>query len=211
MINTIMLIICLIPIVYYLLNIKKSKLDTKTMIVVALFAACSLMLSKIKLIQYPQGGGIELLSSLPILMVGLLYGPITGMTCGLITGILGLMGSAYIIHPAQFLLDYILPTMLLGLSGLFNCKEKKNIFIGCLLAVLLKQVSHILSGCIYFAEYAWEGWNPLVYSIVYNLSGTGLEGLLSTIALTAMPLSKIKKMANISTTNKYNLGETYDK
>ena len=211
MINTIMLIICLIPIVYYLLNIKKSKLDTKTMIVVALFAACSLMLSKIKLIQYPQGGGVELLSSLPILMVGLLYGPITGMTCGLITGILGLMGSAYIIHPAQFLLDYILPTMLLGLSGLFNCKEKKNIFIGCLLAVLLKQVSHILSGCIYFAEYAWEGWNPLVYSIVYNLSGTGLEGLLSTIALTAMPLSKIKKMANISTTNKYKLGETYDK
>ena len=202
MVNTIMLIICLIPIGYYLLNIKKFKLDTKTMIMISLFAACSVVLSKIKLIQYPQGGGIDLLSSLPILMIGLLYGPITGMTCGLIAGLIGLMGSAYIIHPAQFLLAYILPTMLLGLSGLFGSNNKKNIFIGCLLAVILKNIAHILSGCIYFGEYAWEGWNPLAYSIVYNLSGTGLEGLLSVIVLTTMPLAKIKKMANIQTTKK---------
>ena len=202
MVNTIMLIICLIPIGYYLLNIKKFKLDTKTMIMISLFAACSVVLSKIKLIQYPQGGGIDLLSSLPILMIGLLYGHITGMTCGLIAGLIGLMGSAYIIHPAQFLLDYILPTMLLGLSGLFGFNNKKNIFIGCLLAVILKNIAHILSGCIYFGEYAWEGWNPLAYSIVYNLSGTGLEGLLSVIVLTTMPLAKIKKMANIQTTKK---------
>ena len=129
MLNVILLIICLIQIVYYILNIKKFKLDTKTMIIVALFAACSVVLSKIKFIQYPQGGGIDLLSSLPILMIGLLYGPITGMTCGLITGLIGLIGSAYIIYPAQFLLDYILPTMLLGLSGLFGSKNKKSIFI----------------------------------------------------------------------------------
>ena len=185
MINIIMLIICLIPIVYYLLNIRKFKLDTKTMIVIALFAACGLILSKIKLIQYPQGGGIDLLSSLPILMIGI---------C--------LIGSPYIIHPVQLLLDYILPSMLLGVSGLFDCKNKNKIFIGCLLAVLLKETSHILSGCIYFAEYAWDGWNPIAYSIVYNLSGGGTEGLLSTIVLTIMPLSKIKKMANIQTVKK---------
>ena len=202
MINLIMLIICLIPIVYYLFNIVKFKLDTKAIIVIALFAACSFILSKIKLIQYPQGGGIDLLSSLPILMIGIFYGPIIGMTCGLITGILGLIGSPYIIHPAQFLLDYILPSMLLGVSGLFYSKKKSKIFMGCLLAVLLKQTAHILSGCVYFAEYAWDGWNPIAYSIVYNLSGTGTEGLLSTIVLTIMPLDKIKKMANIQTVKK---------
>ena len=200
--NTIMLIICLIPIVYYLLNIRKIKLDTKTMIVIALFVAFNFILSKVKLIQYPQGGSIDLLSSLPILMIGILYGPIIGMTCGLITGILSLIGSTYIIHPAQFLLDYILPTMMLGLSGLFGCKNKRNIFIGCLLAVLLKEVSHILSGCVYFAEYAWKGWNPLAYSIIYNLSSTGVEGLLSTIVLTIMPLNKIRKIDNIKNKKK---------
>ena len=120
MLNTIMLIICLVPIAFYIFNLRKFKLNTKTMIVVALFAACNLVLSKIQLIQYPQGGGINLLSSLPILMVGLLYGPITGMTCGLVAGLISLIGGAYIIHPAQFLLDYILPTMLLGVSGIFG-------------------------------------------------------------------------------------------
>ena len=202
MLNTTMLIICLVPIAFYLFNLRGYKLDTKTMIVVALFAACTFVLSKIQLIQYPQGGGINLLSSLPILMVGLLYGPITGMTCGLVAGIISLIGGAYIIHPAQFLLDYILPTMLLGVSGIFGCETKKKIFLGCLLAVFLKQVAHILSGCVFFAEYAWEGWNPIAYSIVYNLSGTGVEGLLSTIVLTIIPLAKIKKMANISSFTK---------
>ena len=202
MLNTIMLIICLVPIAFYIFNLRKFKLHTKTMIVVALFAACNLVLSKIQLIQYPQGGGINLLSSLPILMVGLLYGPITGMTCGLVAGLISLIGGAYIIHPAQFLLDYILPTMLLGVSGIFGSDSKKNIFIGCLIAVLLKQTAHILSGCIYFGAYAWEGWDPLPYSIVYNLSGTGVEGLLSSIVLTVMPLAKIKKMANIPSVTK---------
>lgn len=202
MLNTIMLIICLVPIAFYIFNLRKFKLNTKTMIVVALFAACNLVLSKIQLIQYPQGGGINLLSSLPILMVGLLYGPITGMTCGLVAGLILLIGGAYIIHPAQFLLDYILPTMLLGVSGIFGSDSKKNIFIGCLIAVLLKQTAHILSGCIYFGAYAWEGWDPLPYSIVYNLSGTGVEGLLSSIVLTVMPLAKIKKMANIPSVTK---------
>ena len=202
MLNTIMLIICLVPIAFYIFNLRKFKLNTKTMIVVALFAACNLVLSKIQLIQYPQGGGINLLSSLPILMVGHLYGPITGMTCGLVAGLISLIGGAYIIHPAQFLLDYILPTMLLGVSGIFGSDSKKNIFIGCLIAVLLKQTAHILSGCIYFGAYAWEGWDPLPYSIVYNLSGTGVEGLLSSIVLTVMPLAKIKKMANIPSVTK---------
>ena len=202
MLNTIMLIICLVPIAFYIFNLRKFKLNTKTMIVVALFAACNLVLSKIQLIQYPQGGGINLLSSLPILMVGLLYGPITGMTCGLVAGLISLIGGAYIIHPAQFLLDYILPTMLLGVSGIFGSDSKKNIFIGCLIAVLLKQTAHILSVCIYFGAYAWEGWDPLPYSIVYNLSGTGVEGLLSSIVLTVMPLAKIKKMANIPSVTK---------
>ena len=202
MLNTIMLIICLVPIAFYIFNLRKFKLNTKTMIVVALFAACNLVLSKIQLIQYPLGGGLNLLSSLPILMVGLLYGPITGMTCGLVAGLISLIGGAYIIHPAQFLLDYILPTMLLGVSGIFGSDSKKNIFIGCLIAVLLKQTAHILSGCIYFGAYAWEGWDPLPYSIVYNLSGTGVEGLLSSIVLTVMPLAKIKKMANIPSVTK---------
>lgn len=202
MLNAIMLIICLLPIAYYLYSLKGFKLETKTMIIISLFAACNFILGKIQFIQYPQGGGINLLSSLPILLLGLLYGPVTGMTCGLVAGLISLIGGAYVIHPAQFLLDYILPTMLLGFSGLFGCNKKRNIFIGCIIAVLLKQVAHILSGCIYFADYAPEGMNPLIYSILYNMSSTGLEGLLSSFVIITIPIEKIKKMAKIQSINK---------
>lgn len=202
MINTVMLIICLIPIAYYIFKLKDFKLNTKTMIIIALFAAMHLVLSKIKFVSYPQGGGIDLLSSLPILTVGLLYGPVTGMTCGLVSGLVSLIGGElFIIHPAQFLLDYILPSMLLGMSGLFGSETKGKIFIGCIVAVLFRLASHVLSGCVYFAEYA-NGMNPLLYSILYNGSSAGVEGLLSSIVITVMPIERIRKMANIPNINK---------
>lgn len=202
MINTVMLIICLIPIVYYIFKLKDFKLNTKTMMIIALFAAMHLVLSKIKFVSYPRGGGIDLLSSLPILIVGLLYGPVTGMTCGLVSGLVSLIGGElFIIHPAQFLLDYILPSMLLGMSGLFSSETKGKIFIGCIVAVLFRLTSHVLSGCVYFAEYA-NGMNPLLYSILYNGSSAGVEGLLSSIVITVMPIERIRKMAHIPNINK---------
>ena len=202
MINILMLFICLIPIAYYILKLKNFKLNTKTMIIIALFTAIHLVLSKIKFISYPQGGGIDLLSSLPILIVGLLYGPVIGMTCGLVAGLVSLIGGElYIIHPAQFLLDYILPSMLLGMSGIFGSETKGKIFIGCIIAVLLKLTAHVLSGCIYFAEYA-KGMNPLLYSLIYNGSSVGVEGLLSSISITVIPIEEIRKMAHIPNINK---------
>lgn len=203
MINTVMLIICLIPIVYYIFKLKDFKLNTKTMIIIALFAAMHLVLSKIKFVSYPQGGGIDLLSSLPILIVGLLYGPVTGMTCGLVSGLVSLIGGElFIIHPAQFLLDYILPSMLLGMSGIFGSETKVKVFIGCSVAVLLKLTAHVLSGCVYFADVYANGMNPLLYSILYNGSSAGVEGLLSSIVITVMPIERIRKMAHIPNINK---------
>lgn len=203
MLNTIILGLCLVPIAYYIFKLKDFKLDTKTMVVIALFSGVHFVLSKIQFVQYPQGGGFNLLASLPILLVGVLYGPTVGMTCGLVSGLITLIGGQlFIVHPAQFLLDYILPTMLLGFSGILGSEKKGKIFLGCLIAVILKVTSHVISGCVYFGEYAPEGMNPLVYSLVYNITGEGVEALLSSIAITIMPISKIRKMAKISTANK---------
>lgn len=203
MLNTIILGLCLVPIAYYIFKLKDFKLDTKTMVVIALFSGVHFVLSKIQFVQYPQGGGFNLLASLPILLVGVLYGPTVGMTCGLVSGLITLIGGQlFIVHPAQFLLDYILPTMLLGFSGILGSEKKGKIFLGCLIAVILKVTAHVISGCVYFGEYAPEGMNPLVYSLVYNITGEGVEALLSSIAITIMPISKIRKMAKISTANK---------
>ena len=70
------------------------------------------------------------------------------------------------------------------------------------MAVVLKVTVHVISGCVYFYEYAPVGWSPLIYSLVYNLTGEGIEALLSSVVITIIPIGKIMKMANITTINK---------
>lgn len=194
--NYILVAICFIPLVLYLIKLRNFKLTVKKMVVIAMFSGISFILGNITFIQYPQGGGISLLPSLPVLLIGLIYSPVEGMTAGLITGVLSLFGG-YIIHPIQLFLDFIIPPMILGLSGMLGADSKKKIFLGCLIVVFLKCWVHVISGVVYFSAYA-KGFNmgPWLYSIIYNFSSEGVEGLLSSIVATILPIGKIKKEAN---------------
>ena len=195
-INYICAVVCFIPLVLYIIKLRSFKLTVKKMVVIAMFSGISFILSKIVFIQYPQGGSINLLSSLPVLLIGLIYGPIEGMTTGLITGILALFGG-YIIHPIRLFLDFIIPPMILGLSGMFGTDSRKKVFFGCLIAVFLRCCVHVVSGVIFFASYAEGfGMGPWLYSIIYNFSCVGVEGLLSLIVATILPIDKIKSVAN---------------
>ena len=172
--NYIYVALCFIPLVLYLIKLRNFKLNVKKMVVIAMFSGLSFILSKIVFIQYPQGGSINLLSSLPILLIGLIYGPVEGMTTGLITGVLGLFGG-YIIHPVQLFLDFIIPPMILGLSGMFGSDSRAKVFFGCLIVVFLKCCVHVVSGVVFFASYAEQfNMGPLLYSIVYNFSCAGV-------------------------------------
>ena len=85
-------------------------------------------------ISYPQGGGISLFSMLPIMLLSIFYGPTTGVTGGLIFGLLKLLNGAFIIHPVQFLLDCILANMAFGLAGILGndtMTKNKYRFIYC--------------------------------------------------------------------------------
>ncbi|GAI59291.1 unnamed protein product, partial [marine sediment metagenome] len=103
----------------------------------------------------------------------------------------------FIIHPAQLVLDYPLPYMLVGLAGIFsskiNLKAKGSTCGWLLLAVftggLGRFISHFLSGVIFFAQYAPEGQSPWVYSAIYNVSYLLPALLLSYIII--IPLIKI--------------------
>ena len=86
--NYILVAICFIPLVLYLIKLRNFKLTVKKMVVIAMFSGISFILGNITFIQYPQGGGISLLPSLPILLIGLIYSPVEGMTAGLIAGVL---------------------------------------------------------------------------------------------------------------------------
>ncbi|MDE7266221.1 MAG: energy-coupled thiamine transporter ThiT, partial [Lachnospiraceae bacterium] len=57
----------------------------------------------------------------------------------------------------------------------------------------------VLSGWIFFAEYAWEGWAVLPYSLVYNGIYIFAEGIITIMIIMLPPvkgaIDRIKKIA----------------
>lgn len=127
-------------------------------------AALAFILGYLKLYRLPQGGSITL-ATLPLLYVALWRGPRTGTLAGLLCGMLNLVGG-FIIHPVQLLLDYPVPFACLGLAGLWPRYPRA----GILFANLLRCVSHVASGAVFFGSYAPDGVSVWHYAAAYNLS-----------------------------------------
>ncbi|CAG7839441.1 hypothetical protein CLOHAE12215_00854 [Clostridium haemolyticum] len=192
MINHIIMGISILLLCCYVLKLKKEKFTTKKIVIVAMFSGLSCILHMIPFVKYPQGGGITLFSMLPTMLLAILYGNAAGITGGAIFGLLKLINGVIVVHPAQFLLDYILATMALGLAGSFGNDKKYKIAIGGLLAVILSVLVNVISGAVYFGQYAPKGMNVWLYSIIYNVSGNGVEGILSVILLVIFPIKRLK-------------------
>ncbi|EQK42190.1 energy-coupled thiamine transporter ThiT [Paraclostridium bifermentans] len=197
--SVVIIIISLVLLFMYAKDINKKKFSTKEIVMIAMFSAISFILYMIQFIRYPQGGGITLFSMLPTMLLAILYGKEAGLTGGLIFGLLKLLNGAYVVHPAQFLLDYILSNMALGLAGEFGREKKSDMFKGCLFASSLSVLISIISGVVYFGQYAPEGMNIVLYSCIYNISSAGVEGLLSSIILVLLPIKRFQKVLKLST------------
>ncbi|WP_282926558.1 energy-coupled thiamine transporter ThiT [Helcococcus kunzii] len=157
--------------------------------------ALAYVLNMFKLYTMPQGGDISL-SMLPIMIFAIRWGGIQGFILGILYGILKLIVDPYVIHPAQLILDYPLPSAFVGLSGISFLKDKKE-FRGYLpmivIAYALKFVAHYLSGLIFFPEYAPKGMSPAYYSFIYNITYLGPELLLFIIVIAVLwnPLKNV--------------------
>ncbi len=177
---------------------KGGKLTVKQLVFCAMSIALGTILSEIKIIDFPWGGSATLLSMLFICLPGYLFGLGAGLMTGIAYGVLQLLIDPYVLFPMQLVLDYLLAFGALGLSGLFADK-KKGLLKGYLVGILGRYVFTVLSGWIFFAEYAWEGWPPLPYSLVYNGIYIFAEGAI-TCAVLLVPavnngIAAVKKMA----------------
>lgn len=186
-------VISAIVMVLYLIDLKRHKITTKEITMIGMCVAISYVLYMIPLIRYPQGGGITFFSMLPIMLLSLVYGRTVGVTGGLIFGLLKLLNGAFIIHPVQFMLDYVLSNMVLGLAGSFGIDKKYKVFLGSLMAGALSTFICVVSGAVFFGQYAPTGMNVWIYSIIYNVSSAGLESLLTAVVLTVMPIKVLAK------------------
>lgn len=187
--ETISIVITGIFVVYAIFIIRK-KITTNDLVIGGMLSALSYILYLIHIIRYPQGGGITLFSMLPIMVLSLIRGVNVGLIGGLIFGILKMLNGFVAVHIIQFLLDYILSTMALGLAGIFGYKNKRNIIAGCSVAVFVSVILNVISGVIFFGKYAPEGMNTVLYSFIYNFSSAGIEGILTIILIYFIPIKR---------------------
>ena len=160
----------------------KVKWNAKMLAYAALCIAISFVLSYIRLLKMPQGGSITPASMLPIMMFAYAFGFGPGLICSMAYGVLQMFQDMYIVGWVQATLDYVLAFGSLALVALFrNWKSPFNFSVGVVVAGIVRVFFHVLSGVVYFADYAPEGMDPLVYSLGYNLTSVGVDALICAV------------------------------
>ncbi len=155
----------------------KTPFDTRTIAMAGICTALSFVLSYVKFeAAWIQGGSITLISFFPICLFSYVYGMKKGLIVGFIYGLLQAIQDPFIVHPAQFLLDYPIAFSMIALSGLLTDLNvlgnmpRLKFSLGVILTGVFRYVAHTLSGVFAFGAYAMDSGatNFLIYSAVYN-------------------------------------------
>ncbi len=177
-------------------------MKTKKMVTCAMMVGTAIILSVIKPFALPFGGGITLVSMMPICLIAYIYGTKTGILSAFIYSIAQMMldphiiGAAFLPGEGQMLfgkavlmclLDYTLAFTVLGLGGIFKNRLKNDfsaVTLGAALAATLRYLCHIASGYILWGSYAeWffsqDGFYSIGNSILSTFSGNGLAMIYS--------------------------------
>jgi thiamine transporter len=78
---------------------------------------------KLPIFSRPQGGSVTVLSLFPLCLYAYLFGLRKGFILGSLYGILHLLTGAYVVHPVQLLLDYVM-----GFSAVAFCALPSLVF-----------------------------------------------------------------------------------
>lgn len=192
-------------------------------VMIALAAVLELV-AKMVIPEMPFGGQVTIVSMLPVVLVGWKYGIgkgiVTGFVYSLVQMALGVKTISSLIMPASedylgslgnvvlmFIFDYIVAYTVLGLGAIYKNKIKNNsvsLALGLFTALLLRYISHIISGYIlygawaewFFTQDGFYSWGQtimntysgnalsLVYSIIYNGFYMIPEIIITTIVAT---------------------------
>lgn len=136
----------------------------------ALCLALAFVLSYIKLFDLPQGGAVTAASLLPIIAFAYSYGLAPGLVVGVAYGLLQMIQDPWIVSPVQAILDYPLAFACIALAAVARkLPDSWGWLAGIALGGAGRFVCHVLSGVVFFAEYAeGTGLSPFVYSVSYN-------------------------------------------
>lgn len=169
----------------------RSSRDTAKVITLsAILIALGMILGQIKVFEMPQGGSVTAFSMLPIALCAYLLGTRRGVMAGICLGLLNLIFGPYVIHPVQMLIDYPLAFGAMGLGGFFR-SSKHGLIKVYLTGLVGRYLCAVLSGIIFFGAYAPEGFNAVTWSLWYNITYLGVEGLITTALLCIPQVSQL--------------------
>ena len=171
---------------------KNTSKIVNTLCEVGIFAALGFVIDELQGILFkgvfPNGGSIGF-AMIAVLIIGYRRGLWPALLTGFVIGLFDIATSAYIIHPAQLFLDYILPYALVGFAGIFKFffdkYEKKSsrilwLITGAVVGGMFKFLSHYLAGVFFWADPSGFAWgfkdstmSAALYCFIYNIAFIG--------------------------------------
>lgn len=161
---------------------RKSKpMDTRTITYAAVCVALSFALSYVRLFKMPMGGSITFASMLPLMLFAFMFGSRKGVAVGVIYGLLQAIQDPWIIHPAQFALDYLVAFGGIGLTGCMRevgalkGNMRAQFAVGAVIACFVRFLAHYFAGVFAFGaagldyvKYGSAFASAYFYSFVYQ-------------------------------------------
>lgn len=167
----------------------------------AIYAALYIVLwyvgKMVPFLTMPQGGSIQI-EVAPLFIASFHLGWHKGFLVALLCWVLELLmgGSRWFLNVPQYLFDYIIPLIVIGVASIF--KGKYRIYIGVVVAMVLRFLSTVISGVYYWppedmvagSSAAW------VYSLSYNVWYNAAT-LIVCIILVPLLAKHLKKMMHV--------------
>ncbi|GHH98586.1 energy-coupled thiamine transporter ThiT [Neobacillus kokaensis] len=185
----------------------KTRSNTLFISEVAVFSALAYLLDFLagilSLRIWPQGGSISI-AMVPIFIMAYRWGIKGGLLTGFILGLLQfIMGFAQIYTIVQGIIDYFVAFTVVGIAGVFARQIKQSyekgkrgtwityVVFGAFIGSLLRYFCHVISGAVFFGEYAPKGQPVMIYSLLYNgtymLPSFIISAIIVVLVISAMP------------------------
>ena len=171
--------------------------DLRRLMELGIAIALAVVLAQVRLFRLPQGGSVTAGSMVPLFYVSLRWGAKWGILAGAVAGVLHSLIGPFIVHPIQYLLDYPIAFVAIGLAGFFQRRPVVGVIVGG----AGRWFSHFLSGIVFFASYAPKGQSPVLYSAWYNGSYMLIEVIFS-IVLTLLVLRAMERIRPLAPTSR---------
>lgn len=171
----------------------------------AVMLALSFVLNLVVIWQMPLGGKVTLVSMLPVMLIGIKWGPKYGFATTCAYGVLqtalsfakvlswGLNVTTFIIC---LLFDYFIPYAILGIVSFFRKGGTVSQCVGIGLALVGRFACHFLTGVTIWANWVEDSpWAIISYSAVYNGQYMLPEIILTMIvAVILLKLPQVKRI-----------------